>query len=105
MQDTKRKKLEAKGWRIGTPKDLLGLSDEEEAYINLRLKLAEGLKERRQSRGITQVGLAKTINSSQSRVAKMEAGDPTVSLDLLVKSLFALGASNRELAAIIARRW
>jgi ribosome-binding protein aMBF1 (putative translation factor) len=104
MQETKRKKLEAKGWRIGTPKDFLGMSDEEEAYVNLRLKLAEGLKARRQSRGITQVGLARTIKSSQSRVAKMEAGDPTVSLDLLVKSLFALGASNRELAAIIARR-
>jgi len=104
MQETKRKKLEAKGWRIGTPKDFLGMSDEEEAYVNLRLKLAEGLKARRQSRGITQVGLAQTIKSSQSRVAKMEAGDPTVSLDLLVKSLFALGASNRELAAIIARR-
>ena len=80
------------------------MSDEEEAYVNLRLKIAEGLKARRQSRGITQVGLARTIKSSQSRVAKMEAGDPTVSLDLLVKSLFALGASNRELAAIIARR-
>jgi ribosome-binding protein aMBF1 (putative translation factor) len=104
MQETKRKRLEAKGWRIGTPKDFLGMSDEEEAYVNLRLKLAEGLKERRQSRGVTQVGLARTIKSSQSRVAKMEAGDPTVSLDLLVKSLFALGASNRELAAIIARR-
>jgi len=104
MQETKRKKLEAKGWRIGTPKDFLGMSDEEEAYVNLRLKLAEGLKARRQSRGITQVGFARTIKSSQSRVAKMEAGDPTVSLDLLVKSLFALGASNRELAAIIARR-
>jgi ribosome-binding protein aMBF1 (putative translation factor) len=104
MQETKRKKLEVKGWRIGTPKDFLEMSDEEEAYVNLRLKLAEGLKERRQSRGITQVGLARTIKSSQSRVAKMEAGDPTVSLDLLVKSLFALGASNRELAAIIARR-
>jgi hypothetical protein len=42
------------------------------------------------------------MKSSQSRVAKMEAGDPTVSLDLLVKSILALGASNRELAAIIA---
>ena len=104
MQESKRKKLEAKGWRIGTAKDFLGMSNEEEAYVNLRLKLAEGLKARRQSRGITQVGLARTIKSSQSRVAKMEAGDPTVSLDLLVKSLFALGASNRELAAIIARR-
>jgi DNA-binding XRE family transcriptional regulator len=104
MQETKRKKLEAKGWRIGSPKDFLGMSDEEEAYVDLRVRLAEGLKERRISRGITQVGLARTIKSSQSRVAKMEAGDPTVSLDLLVKSLFALGASNRELAAIITRR-
>jgi hypothetical protein len=32
----------------------------------------------------------------------MEAGDPTVSLDLLVKSLLALGASPRELARLIA---
>lgn len=104
MRESKRKKLKAKGWSIGTPKDFLGLSAEEEAYINLRLKLAGGLKARRQSQGITQVGLAQAIKSSQSRVAKMEAGDPTVSLDLLVKSLFALGASNRELAAIITRR-
>src|SRR5208337_3364175 len=103
MHETKRKKLEAKGWKIGTPKDFLGMSDEEEAYVNLRLKLAEGLKARRQSRGITQVGLARTIKSSQSRVAKMESGDPTVSLDLLVKSLLALGTTNSELATIITR--
>jgi transcriptional regulator with XRE-family HTH domain len=73
-------------------------------YVNLRLKLAEGLKARRESRGVTQAGLARTIKSSQSRVAKMEAGDPTVPLDLLVELLFALGASNSELAAIITRR-
>jgi predicted transcriptional regulator len=53
---------------------------------------------------VTQVALAKALQSSQSRVAKMEAGDPTVSLDLLVRSLLALGASNRDLAAIIASR-
>jgi ribosome-binding protein aMBF1 (putative translation factor) len=104
MREGKRKKLDAKGWKIGTAKDFLGMSDEEESYVNLRLSLAEGLKTRRQARGVTQIGLAQAIKSSQSRVAKMEAGDPTVSLDLLVKSLFALGASNRELAAIISRR-
>ena len=104
MDDRKRKRLEAKGWKIGSTKDLLQLSDEEEAYIELRLKLAEGLKARRTDKGLTQIQLAKAIQSSQSRVAKMEAGDPTVSLDLLVRSLLALGASNRELAKIIARR-
>jgi len=103
MRESKRKKLEATGWRIGTPKDFHEMSDEEDAYANLRLKLAEGLRARRQARGITQVGLAQAINSSQSRVAKMEAGDPTVSLDLLVKSLLALGTTSRELATIIAK--
>ena len=104
MDDRKRKRLEAKGWKIGSTKDLLQLSDEEEAYIELRLKLAEGLKARRTDKGLTQIQLAKAIQSSQSRVAKMEAGDPTVSLDLLVRSLLVLGTSNSELAKIISRR-
>ena len=69
----------------------------------LRSKLAEGLRERRMGKGLTQIELAKVVQSSQSRIAKMEAGDPTVSLDLLVRSLLALGASNKELAKIIAR--
>jgi hypothetical protein len=103
MRESKRKKLESKGWKLGSAKELLGLSDQEEMYIELRLKLAEGLKARRRANGVTQIELAQTIRSSQSRVAKMEAGDPTVSLDLLVKSILALGTSNRELAAIIAR--
>ena len=104
MDDRKRKRLEARGWKAGSAKDLLRLSDEEAAYIELRLKLAEGLKARRADKGLTQSQLAKVIRSSQSRVAKMEAGDPTVSLDLLVRSLLALGASDNELAKIIARR-
>jgi ribosome-binding protein aMBF1 (putative translation factor) len=103
MRASKRKKIEMKGWKVGSAKTFLNLSPEEEMYIELRLKLAEGLKARREATGMTQVKLAQTIKSSQSRVAKMEAGDPTVSLDLLVKSILALGTSNRELAAIIAR--
>jgi ribosome-binding protein aMBF1 (putative translation factor) len=103
MREGKRKKLEARGWKIGAPKELLGLSGEEESYIELRLKLAEGLKARRKAHGLSQAELAQAMKSSQSRVAKMEAGDPTVSLDLIVKSLLTLGTSNRELAAIITR--
>jgi len=102
MRAEKRKRLEARGWKVGTAKELLRLSDEEAAYIELRLKLAQGLKARRSAKGFTQNDLAKAVHSSQSRVAKMEAGDPTVSLDLLVKSLLALGASSRELAQIIS---
>jgi len=104
MRQSKQKRVTAKGWKVGDAKDFLGLSDEESAYIELRLKLAEGLRAARKNHGVTQIQLAQTLKSSQSRVAKMEAGDPTVSLDLLVKSLLALGTSNRELAAIITRR-
>jgi ribosome-binding protein aMBF1 (putative translation factor) len=104
MRESKRRKLAEKGWATGSVKDFLGLSKEEEAYIELRLKLADGLKQKRQSKGVTQTELAQSLNSSQSRVAKMEAGDSTVSLDLLVKSLLALGTSRKQLASIIAGR-
>jgi ribosome-binding protein aMBF1 (putative translation factor) len=104
MRTEKRKHLEARGWKVGSVKEFLDLSDQESAYIELRLKLARGLKARRHARGLSQTQLAKAVQSSQSRVAKMEAGDPTVSLDLLVRSLLALGASNRDLGQIITRR-
>jgi ribosome-binding protein aMBF1 (putative translation factor) len=104
MRENKRRKLAAKGWKTGGAREFLDLTPAEEAYIELRLKLANGLRMRRHSRGVSQTQLAQTLRSSQSRVAKMEAGDPTVSLDLLVKSLLALGTSNREIAALIARR-
>lgn len=102
MRDDKRKRLEAKGWKIGSAAELLELTPEEEAYIEIRLRLAKGLKQRRARRRVTQVALAKTVQSSQSRIAKMEAGDPTVSIDLLVRTLLALGASKRDVADLIA---
>jgi hypothetical protein len=104
MLDAKRKRLEAKGWKVGSTREFLGLSDQEDAYIDLRLKLADALKLQRIRRNLTQGDLAKAVKSSQSRVAKMEAGDATVSLDLLVRSLLAMGTSNKELAKIIAGR-
>jgi transcriptional regulator with XRE-family HTH domain len=88
---------------VGDTGTFLGLSAQEAAYIELRLKLAEGLKDRRQSQGLSQTDLATVIRSSQSRVAKMENGDPSVSLDLLIRSLLALGASDKELGRLIAR--
>lgn len=102
MRPVKRAKLESRGWKAGNAGEFLGLSSEEEAYIELRLRLAEGLKARRASKRLTQVELAEVVQSSQSRVAKMESGDPTVSIDLLVRSLIALGATDRDLAQIIA---
>ena len=96
MRASKLKKLGRKGWKVGDVDEFLGLSPEEAAYVGLRLKLAEGLRARRARRGVTQADLATTLQSSQSRVAKIEAGDPTVSIDLMIRSLLALGASNRD---------
>lgn len=103
MREAKRRRLAAKGWKTGGVREFLGLTDEEQSYIELRLRLAEGLKVRRLQKRLTQADLARVMQSSQSRVAKMEAGDPSVSLDLLVRSLLALGTSWRELARLIAR--
>jgi DNA-binding XRE family transcriptional regulator len=104
MRDLKKRRLVARGWRIGGAKEFLGLTAEEESYIDLRLRLADGLRRRRISRRLTQAALAKAVRSSQSRVAKMEAGDPTVTLDLLIRSLLVLGASRNDLAKIISSR-
>ena len=104
MRANKRDKLTSKGWKVGSAAEFLGLSPEEEALIELRLRLAQGLRARRTRQRMTQAQLAAAIRSSQSRVAKMEAGDPTVSLDLLVRSLLTLGASSADLGKIIASR-
>ncbi len=101
MNKEKRKHLQRKGWRVGDVQEFLRLTPEETAYIELKLALSESLKERRERKRLTQVELARLLKSCQSRVAKMEAGDSSVSLDLLLRSLIALGASRRELARAI----
>ncbi len=102
MDKRKRAKLAKKGWKIGTAKDFLGLTGEEAAYVEMKLALSEMLKNRRVRKKLTQAQLAQEIRSSQSRIAKMEAGDPTVSIDLLVKSLLALVVSKKELGRTIS---
>src|SRR5437762_1969908 len=101
MKKGKREKLKAAGWAVGSVQDFLGLADAEAALIEVKLALSRTLRGRRRRRGVSQVELAKRLGSSQSRVAKMEAGDPSVSMDLLVRSLLVLGASERELSQII----
>ena len=102
MLPCKRKKLENSGWKVGTVDEFLNLSSDEAAYIEMKVGLSRSLKERRLKKNLSQQDLAKIIKSSQSRIAKMEAGDPSVSIDLLVKSLLALGASKKELAKAIS---
>jgi len=102
MNTAKKKRLEAKGWKIGTASEFLKLSSEEAAYVELKLTLSKNLQEYRKDKNLTQEALARLLKSSQSRVAKMESGDSTVSIDLLVRSLLALGASRKTLARMLA---
>lgn len=101
MRRSRKKKLEADGWNVGTAEDFLGLSPEEAVFVEIKARLSKALKTLRLERRLTQEQVAGLIQSSQSRVAKMEAGDPSVSFDLLVRSHFALGGTPDDLAQVI----
>jgi DNA-binding XRE family transcriptional regulator len=101
MRAEKRRQLERAGWTVGDAGDFLGLTAEERRFVDAKLALADGLRRRRERLGLTQVDLAERLGSSQSRVAKMEAAHRTVSTDLLLKSLFRLGASPADVARLL----
>jgi len=102
IDTAQRSRIEAAGFRVGTVQEFLGLTPEENALIEIRLALGVALRRRRQVAGLTQAILAERLQSSQSRVAKMEAGDPGVSLDLLLRALLAAGATREEVGKVIA---
>jgi ribosome-binding protein aMBF1 (putative translation factor) len=102
MDKRKKRRLESAGWKAGEASKFLGLTDEESAIVELKLGLARAVREQRRRRSLTQEQLGGLLGSSQSRVAKMEAADPTVSIDLMVSSLLRLGASRKDLASCLA---
>jgi ribosome-binding protein aMBF1 (putative translation factor) len=102
MDRAKRKRLEAAGYTVTDTQKFLGLSDEEMAYIDLHIALSDAVRDRRKAQGLTQQELAVRLGSSQSRVAKIEAGDTSVSLDLLVRAMLATGATMADIAGVIA---
>ena len=102
MKRHKKERLEAAGWKVGSARDFLGLTDAEAAVVELKLEFAKALKEQRTRRTLTQEQAGRMLGSSQSRVAKMEAGDPSVSIDLLVRTLFRIGASRHDLVRHLA---
>ncbi len=102
MNSMKKKRLERKGWKVGSAAEFLQLTPGESAYVEMKLLLGKNLRERRRDKSLTQEQLAHLLKSSQARVAKMETGDPSVSLDLLVRSLLALGESRKSVAKILS---
>ena len=97
MRNNKLKRIKAAGWTVGTTKDFLGLSEQEAALVEVKLSLIAALRKSRQKHRLSQSDVAQRIGSSQSRVAKIEAGDPSVSLDLIVRALIATGATQKEI--------
>jgi ribosome-binding protein aMBF1 (putative translation factor) len=102
MDKRKKQRLEDAGWKVGSAADFLALSDEEAALVEVKLGLANAVRKQRSRRGMTQAQLGHLLGSSQSRVAKMEAADPSVSIDLMVRSLLRMGASRKDVASFIA---
>jgi len=98
-----KEKLKEQGWEFGGIKEFLELSDEEVQLVELRINLGRYLKEQRKKCGYTQNQLAKMIKSNQSRIAKMENGDNSVTIDALLKSLFYLKIPTKEISKVFAR--
>lgn len=103
MRAETARKLKSRGWRVGDATEFLGLSEQEAALVDLRLALSRSVRERRLKLGLSQVELASRLGSSQSRVAKLEGADASVSIDLLIRGLLALGASRREIGRALSQ--
>ncbi|HEY1793325.1 MAG TPA: helix-turn-helix transcriptional regulator [Opitutaceae bacterium] len=101
MKSEKKNRLEAAGYRVGSADDFLGLTREESSLVTLRLSLAEEVRRRRVLLHYSQTELARRIGSSQSRIAKLEAAESDVSLDLLFRALFATGAKMRDVGKVV----
>jgi predicted XRE-type DNA-binding protein len=97
MDEARRKRLEAAGWVFGDHGDFLGLTDAERQHVELRIALARAIRQLRESKGLTQKAVGKLIESTQSRVAKVEMGTVEVSLDLMFRAFFAIGGRMEDL--------
>lgn len=103
MDESTRKKIEAAGYWVGDAAEFLGLTEEEQQIVEFRLAVSRAIRERREKLGLTQAKMAAKMKSSQSRVAKIEAAAPGVSIDLMLSGLFAIGGNVSDLAAVISR--
>src|SRR5260370_38996002 len=100
MNSTKKTRLEAAGWKVGTAAEFLGLHQQEAAFVEMKLALARCLHALRIRRKLSQSRVAELVGSSQSRGAKMEAGEPSLRIVLLLRSLFARAGSPSDVAAV-----
>ncbi|MFI5461490.1 MAG: helix-turn-helix domain-containing protein [Isosphaerales bacterium] len=95
MDKHTRKAIEDAGFHVTTVREFLDLTDAENELVELRVAISRAVRARRESTGVTQSQLAERVESSQPRIAKIEAAAPGVSLDLMFRSYFALGGNVR----------
>ncbi len=100
MKKEKIKRLKDAGWKTGTVQEFLELTDAENALIEVRVALFEAFQKIRKEQRLTQKQAAKLLKTSQSRISKMETGDPSVTLDLMIRSLVTLGANKKDFVRI-----
>jgi transcriptional regulator with XRE-family HTH domain len=103
MNADRKKRLEAAGFKFGTVGELFNLSEAEELLVEVKVALAEAIRELREVRSLSQADLARLIGSGQARVSKLERSLESTSLDTLFRCMLALGASRQDLAKTIGR--
>ena len=101
MDKAKKESLEKKGWKVGDVDEYLGLTPAEMVIVEMKTELAKALAVKRKKSGMTQVDASAKARTSQSRFAKAERSDPSVSLDLMIKLFFSLGADKKELFKVL----
>ncbi len=100
MKKEKIQRLKDVGWNTGTVQEFLDLTDSESAFIEVRVALFEAFQKIRKEKKLTQKQAAELLRTSQSRISKMESGDPTVTLDLMIRSLVTLGVKKKDFVRI-----
>ena len=101
MNDVRKRRLESAGFRVGSVAEFLTLTPSEEKYVNIKASLVMEVYTRRKKCHLTQTELAERVGTSQSRIAKLEAGDPSVSFDLLIRVLIALDMPEKAIVATV----
>jgi predicted XRE-type DNA-binding protein len=102
MTPEKRQRLESAGFRVGDAADFLGLTPEENEMVEVRVSLARLVSDLRRSTRMTQKQLATRIGSDQARISRLESADQLVSVDQMLEVAFALGASRKDIADVLA---
>lgn len=101
MTPEKATALKEKGWHIGSTDEFLRLNKAESEYIELKMTLGKALARQRKQRHLTQKDFAKLMKTSQSRIARMEKGHPSVSLDIMVRFLLAMDISKSSIGKLM----